>query len=117
MHKLGKDYKMAKEFGKFLRGELPEQLIKEKQIYHILVIYRQSLKNGANMTGHMVMGKSPEQALEIANKHHIGNPMGEINNIKVRTADTQPRLLNDCLKRKGNIWFENNFGKLKGIKE
>lgn len=107
---------MAREFSKFLKGEQPEQLVQGKQIYQVKVRYHQPLKNGATITGHMVISTLPEKALDIANKHHIGNPMGEIKNVTSRSVSTEEYSLKRCLNRKGDIWYEDKAGNLQGVK-
>ena len=89
------------------------------QIYHIIVSYKEPIFSGRiKRTGHMVMAKTPKLALEIANKHHIGNPMRkDKENIKHRKLMfKEPVLKNYCMKHKSNIWYENKNCDLRGIK-
>ena len=96
---------------------LEKEIQGKDQIYHICVRYKKPTSTKLKISGHMIKAKTPKLALEIANKYHIGNPMGKAENIKNRSLQfKEPVSLNFCLKRQGNIWYENKDGNLKGLK-
>jgi hypothetical protein len=85
---------------------------KKDQIYHIVVIYQSN--HSPSLTGHMVMARNPTAALDIANKHKIGYPMGISDDLirYRRLWQKEPYPMKMAKKRQGKIWCEDKKGNL-----
>ena len=90
----------------------------KEQIYHIVTsYYKPPLKDRPfTSSGHMVKALSAQKALDIANRHNIGNPMGVSDNVKYRRVwEDSPYSFSYSRRRKGQIWYEDKNGNLKSI--
>lgn len=86
------------------RGELEEKIFKIKVKY--ISGHKMNSGLGRCVSGHKVMAKNEIDALRIANKYNISNPMGSKDTIERYIDVNCTRYLNSFNNVCGNFWLE-----------